>query len=28
MTGDRLGFWEANGYHNQGDIWLEQRLAD
>jgi DMSO/TMAO reductase YedYZ molybdopterin-dependent catalytic subunit len=28
MPEDRLGFWEANGYHNQGDIWLEQRLAD
>ena len=27
MTEDRLGFWEANGYHNQGDIWLEQRTA-
>lgn len=28
MTGDRLGFWEANGYHNEGDVWQEQRLAD
>lgn len=27
MPEDRLGFWEANGYHNQGDIWLEQRFA-
>jgi DMSO/TMAO reductase YedYZ molybdopterin-dependent catalytic subunit len=28
MTEDRLGFWEANGYHNQGDVWQEQRIAD
>ncbi|MBA2480723.1 MAG: sulfite oxidase-like oxidoreductase [Planctomycetes bacterium] len=21
MTGDRRGFWEVNGYHNQGDPW-------
>jgi DMSO/TMAO reductase YedYZ molybdopterin-dependent catalytic subunit len=28
MTGDRLGFWEANGYHNEGDVWQEQRTAD
>ena len=25
---DRLGFWEANGYHNEGDVWKEQRRAD
>ncbi len=25
MTTDRLGFWEANGYHNLGDVWKEQR---
>ena len=25
MTQDRLGFWEANGYHNEGDVWREQR---
>jgi len=24
---DRYGFWEANGYHNQGDVWKEQRTA-
>ena len=24
---DRLGFWEANGYHNKGDVWKEQRIA-
>lgn len=28
MPEDRLGFWEANGYHNQADIWQEQRAAD
>ncbi|MGH2686782.1 MAG: sulfite oxidase-like oxidoreductase [Actinomycetota bacterium] len=22
---DRPGFWERNGYHNDGDPWLEQR---
>lgn len=22
---DRLGFWERNGYHNQADVWKEQR---
>jgi DMSO/TMAO reductase YedYZ molybdopterin-dependent catalytic subunit len=27
MTQDRLGFWEANGYHNEGDVWREQRTA-
>ncbi len=24
---DRLGFWEQAGYHNEADIWKEQRLA-
>jgi DMSO/TMAO reductase YedYZ molybdopterin-dependent catalytic subunit len=24
---DRLGFWEQAGYHNQADIWKEQRFA-
>lgn len=23
---DRLGFWEQAGYHNEADIWKEQRL--
>jgi DMSO/TMAO reductase YedYZ molybdopterin-dependent catalytic subunit len=23
--GDEPGFWERNGYHNDGDPWLEQR---
>lgn len=27
MAADRLGFWEANGYHNKADIWKEQRTA-
>ena len=27
LTTDRLGFWEANGYHNEGDVWKEQRFA-
>ena len=27
MTSDQLGFWEANGYHNEGDVWKEQRTA-
>lgn len=27
MTDDRPGFWEAYGYHNEGDVWLEQRTA-
>ncbi len=24
---DRPGFWERNGYHNQGDPWTEQRFS-
>lgn len=28
MEEDRLGFWEANGYHNEGDVWQEQRYTD
>jgi len=27
MTQDRLGFWEQAGYHNEADIWKEQRFA-
>ncbi|NIM95522.1 MAG: molybdopterin-dependent oxidoreductase [Anaerolineales bacterium] len=27
MSEDRLGFWEQAGYHNEGDIWKEQRLS-
>lgn len=25
MSGDRMGFWELNGYHNDADPWHEQR---
>lgn len=28
MTRDEAGFWEANGYHNRGDPWLEQRYTN
>lgn len=28
LGADMLGFWEANGYHNDGDVWKEQRRAD
>lgn len=24
---DRLGFWESHGYHNEGDVWKEQRRS-
>jgi DMSO/TMAO reductase YedYZ molybdopterin-dependent catalytic subunit len=27
MSQDRFGFWEQAGYHNEADIWKEQRLA-
>ncbi len=27
MASDRLGFWEQAGYHNEADVWKEQRLA-
>ena len=26
MTADRMGFWEQAGYHNDADVWKEQRL--
>jgi len=26
MPEDRLGFWEQAGYHNEADIWKEQRI--
>jgi DMSO/TMAO reductase YedYZ molybdopterin-dependent catalytic subunit len=26
LTEDQLGFWEKAGYHNEGDVWKEQRL--
>ena len=25
LTEDQLGFWEKAGYHNEADIWKEQR---
>jgi DMSO/TMAO reductase YedYZ molybdopterin-dependent catalytic subunit len=27
MAEDRMGFWEKAGYHNEGDVWREQRMA-
>ncbi len=27
MSEDRLGFWEQAGYHNEADIWKEQRTV-
>lgn len=27
MSRDRLGFWEQAGYHNEADIWKEQRTV-
>jgi DMSO/TMAO reductase YedYZ molybdopterin-dependent catalytic subunit len=27
MSEDHLGFWENAGYHNEGDVWKEQRFA-
>jgi DMSO/TMAO reductase YedYZ molybdopterin-dependent catalytic subunit len=27
MREDKLGFWEEAGYHNEADIWKEQRIA-
>lgn len=26
-SSDQLGFWEQAGYHNTGNVWLEQRRA-
>ncbi|MBN1267116.1 MAG: sulfite oxidase-like oxidoreductase [Anaerolineales bacterium] len=26
-TADRMGFWEEAGYHNEADIWKEQRVG-
>ena len=26
MVRDRQGFWEQAGYHNEGDVWQEQRF--
>jgi DMSO/TMAO reductase YedYZ molybdopterin-dependent catalytic subunit len=27
MPKDRLGFWEQAGYHNEADVWKEQRTT-
>lgn len=27
LTQDRLGFWEQAGYHNEADVWKEERFA-
>jgi DMSO/TMAO reductase YedYZ molybdopterin-dependent catalytic subunit len=27
LSHDQLGFWEQAGYHNEADIWKEQRFA-
>jgi DMSO/TMAO reductase YedYZ molybdopterin-dependent catalytic subunit len=27
MAQDRPGFWEQAGYHNEGDVWREQRFS-
>ena len=27
MSEDQLGFWEQAGYHNEADVWKEQRFA-
>jgi len=27
MEEDRPGYWEAHGYHNDGDPWKEERYA-
>lgn len=27
LAEDRLGFWEQAGYHNEADVWKEQRFA-
>ena len=27
MAQDRLGFWEQAGYHNEADVWKEQRTT-
>lgn len=27
LSADQLGFWEANGYSNEADIWKQQRFS-
>jgi DMSO/TMAO reductase YedYZ molybdopterin-dependent catalytic subunit len=28
VAGDRPGFWEQNGYHNEADPWKEERFSE
>ena len=28
MKSDKFGFWESHGYHNEGDVWKEERYSD
>jgi DMSO/TMAO reductase YedYZ molybdopterin-dependent catalytic subunit len=28
LSEDQMGFWEKAGYHNEGDIWKEERTAE
>ena len=28
MQQDRRGFWEQAGYHNNADVWMEERIED
>jgi len=28
LTEDQMGFWEKAGYHNEGDVWKEQRTRE
>jgi len=27
MVEDQLGFWEQAGYHNNADVWKEERFG-
>ena len=28
IKSDKFGFWESHGYHNEGDVWNEERYSD
>jgi DMSO/TMAO reductase YedYZ molybdopterin-dependent catalytic subunit len=28
LARDHHGYWEQAGYHNEADVWKEQRFAD
>ena len=28
MKSDKFGFWESHGYHNDADVWKEERYSD